>query len=89
MNEKSGALIGMAMTEKQGGSDVRANVTLAENIEGRIARRVSDHRAQMVLLGSDVRCVSGAGSSAQGIDLFPAAALDTGWANATGFTSSG
>ncbi len=33
-NEKSGALIGMAMTEKQGGSDVRANITLAENIEG-------------------------------------------------------
>ncbi|HWY47405.1 MAG TPA: acyl-CoA dehydrogenase family protein, partial [Bryobacteraceae bacterium] len=27
-------LIGMAMTEKQGGSDVRANITLAENIEG-------------------------------------------------------
>ena len=33
-NEKSGVLIGMAMTEKQGGSDVRANITLAENIEG-------------------------------------------------------
>jgi putative acyl-CoA dehydrogenase len=28
--EKRGALIGMAMTEKQGGSDVRANVTRAE-----------------------------------------------------------
>jgi putative acyl-CoA dehydrogenase len=28
--EKSGALMGMAMTEKQGGSDVRANTTLAE-----------------------------------------------------------
>ena len=34
LSEKSGALIGMAMTEKQGGSDVRANITLAENIEG-------------------------------------------------------
>jgi putative acyl-CoA dehydrogenase len=34
LNEKSGALIGMAMTEKQGGSDVRANITLAESIEG-------------------------------------------------------
>ena len=32
--EKSGALIGMALTEKQGGSDVRSNVTLAEAIEG-------------------------------------------------------
>ena len=30
--EKSGALIGMAMTEKQGGSDVRANTTRAEHI---------------------------------------------------------
>jgi putative acyl-CoA dehydrogenase len=30
--EKSGALIGMAMTEKQGGSDVRANTTAAEPI---------------------------------------------------------
>ncbi|HEY6393598.1 MAG TPA: isovaleryl-CoA dehydrogenase [Bryobacteraceae bacterium] len=30
--EKSGALIGMAMTEKQGGSDVRANTTTAEPI---------------------------------------------------------
>ncbi len=30
--EKSGALIGMAMTEKQGGSDVRANSTVAEPV---------------------------------------------------------
>jgi putative acyl-CoA dehydrogenase len=29
-SEKSGLLIGMAMTEKQGGSDVRANTTIAE-----------------------------------------------------------
>jgi putative acyl-CoA dehydrogenase len=32
VREKSGALIGMAMTEKQGGSDVRANTTAAEPI---------------------------------------------------------
>src|SRR5205823_2884173 len=31
-SEKRGALIGMAMTEKQGGSDVRANTTRAEAI---------------------------------------------------------
>lgn len=31
-SQKSGALIGMAMTEKQGGSDVRANTTRAEPI---------------------------------------------------------
>ena len=30
--EKAGALVGMAMTEKQGGSDVRANTTRAEAI---------------------------------------------------------
>ena len=30
VREKSGALMGMAMTEKQGGSDVRANTTRAE-----------------------------------------------------------
>jgi len=32
--QKSGALIGMAMTEKQGGSDVRANTTRAERADG-------------------------------------------------------
>jgi putative acyl-CoA dehydrogenase len=32
--EKSGVLMGMAMTEKQGGSDVRANTTTAEAIGG-------------------------------------------------------
>ena len=33
-HEKSGVLVGMAMTEKQGGSDVRANTTRAELISG-------------------------------------------------------
>jgi putative acyl-CoA dehydrogenase len=32
--EKPGALAGMGMTEKQGGSDVRANTTRAEPVEG-------------------------------------------------------
>ncbi len=32
VGEKSGALMGMAMTERQGGSDVRANTTAAEPI---------------------------------------------------------
>jgi putative acyl-CoA dehydrogenase len=32
--EKSGALCGMAMTEKQGGSDVRANTTRARPLDG-------------------------------------------------------
>ncbi len=34
IGEKNGALIGMGMTEKQGGSDVRANATLAEPADG-------------------------------------------------------
>jgi len=32
--EKPGALAGMGMTEKQGGSDVRANTTVAKPING-------------------------------------------------------
>ncbi len=32
--DKQGALVGMAMTERQGGSDVRANITVAEATEG-------------------------------------------------------
>jgi putative acyl-CoA dehydrogenase len=32
--DKSGVLLGMGMTEKQGGSDVRANTTLAEPVGG-------------------------------------------------------
>jgi putative acyl-CoA dehydrogenase len=33
-SEKSGLLMGMGMTEKQGGSDVRANTTVAEPLNG-------------------------------------------------------
>ncbi len=33
-SEKTGALAGMAMTERQGGSDVRANTTLARPVNG-------------------------------------------------------
>ena len=55
--EKRGALCGMAMTEKQGGSDVRANTTRAERSARRARRRVRAHRPQVVLLGADVRRV--------------------------------
>jgi len=41
--EKTGATIGMAMTEKQGGSDVRANTTRAEAI-GAGAFRLTGHK---------------------------------------------
>ncbi len=54
--EKGSAIAGMAMTEKQGGSDVRANTTVARPLNGGGAgRRVRDRRAQVVLLGADVR----------------------------------
>ena len=33
-SQKRGALFGMGMTERQGGSDVRANTTLAEPVDG-------------------------------------------------------
>jgi putative acyl-CoA dehydrogenase len=42
-SEKSGALMGMAMTEKQGGSDVRANTTLAET-DGAGAYLITGHK---------------------------------------------
>ena len=38
--EKTGALIGMAMTENQGGSDLRTNTTRAELIEDNASRRL-------------------------------------------------
>ena len=41
--QKRGATIGMAMTEKQGGSDVRANITQAE-LQGDGAYRLSGHK---------------------------------------------
>src|SRR5262249_37757877 len=34
LSEKPGAIFGMAMTERQGGSDVRANITTAEPLNG-------------------------------------------------------
>jgi putative acyl-CoA dehydrogenase len=40
--EKKSALVGMAMTEKQGGSDVRANITRAEPAEG--GYRLTGHK---------------------------------------------
>jgi putative acyl-CoA dehydrogenase len=44
VTEKSGALIGMGMTEKQGGSDVRANTTRAERIGNSREYLVSGHK---------------------------------------------
>ena len=67
---KAGLLAGMAMTEKQGGSDVRANTTTRR--AGR-RRQLPADRAQVVLLGADVRPVPGPGPGPGGPDLLPAA----------------
>ena len=54
--EKGSAIAGMAMTEKQGGSDVRANTTFARPLNGGgRGRRVRAPGPQVVLLGADVR----------------------------------
>ena len=56
---RAAAIAGMAMTEKQGGSDVRANTTVARPLNGGGAgRRVRAHRPQVVLLGADVATCS-------------------------------
>ena len=61
----------MGMTEKQGGTDVRANTTRAEPRR----RRLPHDRPQMVHVGADVRRVPGAGAGAGRADLFLPAAL--------------
>ncbi|HZD92971.1 MAG TPA: isovaleryl-CoA dehydrogenase [Candidatus Sulfotelmatobacter sp.] len=42
--EKSGVLVGMGMTEKQGGSDVRANVTRAERLGNSREYLITGHK---------------------------------------------
>ncbi len=44
MQEKKGVLMGMGMTEKQGGSDVRANTTQAEPLGGRREYLITGHK---------------------------------------------
>ena len=70
--QKLGALAGMGMTEKQGGSDVRANVTAARP-HGR-RRRVHAARAQVVHLRADERRLPGAGAGRGRRDLLRGAA---------------
>ena len=55
---KRGALAGMGMTEKQGGSDVRANVTEARPHVG--DGELHPARPQVVHLGADERRLPGA-----------------------------
>ncbi len=63
-----GALAGMAMTERQGGSDVRANITRAEPVGDGVVR---DPRPQVVLLVPAVRRVPGARAGARRALVLP------------------
>ena len=60
----------MGMTEKQGGSDVRANTTRAVDA----GDDPPADRAQVVLLGADVRPVPRAGPGRRRAELLPGAA---------------
>ena len=63
--------LGMGMTEKQGGTDVRANTTTATPS----GRRLFHRRTQMVFLRADERRVPGAGAGAGRAHLLFRAAL--------------
>ena len=69
--EKIGITLGMGMTEKQGGTDVRANTTRAEP-DG---DAYPHHRPQVVHVGADVRRLPGAGAGAGRAHLLLPAAL--------------
>ena len=61
--QKTGAVIGYAMTEKQGGSDLRQTQTTAVfsgTEDG--AQIYQRHRSQVVLLGADLRRLLHAGA---------------------------
>ncbi len=87
--DKPGLTMGMGMTEKQGGSDVRANTTRAVRAGSDAwGERYRDHRPQVVLLGADVRCLPGAGAGAGRPHLLLPAARAAGRQAATRSASS-
>jgi putative acyl-CoA dehydrogenase len=65
---KAGAIAGMAMTERQGGTDVRANTTRAEPAEGDGAYRLTGHKWFCSAPQSDVFLVLA--QAAQGLSCF-------------------
>ena len=77
--EKAAVTLGMGMTEKQGGTDVRANTTRAEPRPGRIRA----YRPQMVHVGAHVRCLPGARPGAGRPDLLPRPTLPAATAHST------
>ena len=64
LDQKRSIMIGMGMTEKQGGSDVRTNTTRGAAARQRSGarRRIPADRPQMVFLGADVRRPSDPGA---------------------------
>ena len=87
--QKAGVTMGMGMTEKQGGSDVRANTTqAAAGRQRRVGPALSPHRPQVVLLGPDVRRLPGAGAKPRRPFLLLPAARAAGWHARTRSTSS-
>ena len=89
--DKSGVTVGMAMTEKQGGSDLRATMTTARagHEPTRLRRALPAHRPQMVLLGADERLVPHARADRQGLVLLPRHRLAARTAAAIGSSCSG
>ena len=82
--EKTGLLMGMGMTEKQGGSDVRAGTT--QGCAGR--RRLPDNRAQVVHVGTHERRLLDPRPGAGRPHLFPASRASDLTAPSTRFESS-
>ena len=88
--DKKGALCGMGMTEKQGGSDVRANTTTARPLNGGgPGAEYELDRPQVVLLGADVRRVPRPRPGRGRALVLPAARASRPTASATASTSSG
>ncbi len=78
--QKTAVTMGMGMTEKQGGSDVRANSTRAEfEADDAWGRRLSPHRPQVVHVGADVRRLPGAGADGHRLELLLPAAAAARW----------
>ena len=77
LTQKRSMTVGMGMTEKQGGSDLRTNTTRAVPAgEGAWGAEYSTHRPQVVLLRADVRRPPGARQDRRAwLDLLLRAAL--------------
>ena len=73
---KTAVTLGMGMTEKQGGTDVRASTTTRRaDRRRRAGRRIPHHRPQVVHVGADVGRVPRAGPGAGRAHLLSHAAL--------------